>query len=73
MEYLVMPLSGVREYVEAANLAHECAHSEQDAYAKQIWEEIERSYNRLLEYERWRSERRQYDRPFAHFGLFDGR
>ena len=61
----------VREYVEAANRAHQCAQSEQNPHAKQILQEIKRSYHRLVEIEKW--EQQQYNRPFANFGLFDGR
>jgi hypothetical protein len=66
-----MMLPSVREYVEAANRAHQCAQSEQSPHAKQILQEIKRSYHRLVEIEKW--EQQQYNRPFAHFGLFDGR
>jgi hypothetical protein len=61
----------IREYVEAANLAHQRADSEQNPHAKQILQEIERSYRRLVEIEKWNQQ--QYNRPFAHFGMFDGR
>jgi hypothetical protein len=63
----------VREYVEAANRAHQCAQSERNPHAKQILQEIERSYYRLVEIEMWMVDQQQYNRPFAHFGLFDGR
>jgi hypothetical protein len=63
----------IREYIEAANLAHQRAQSEQDPYAKQILQEIERSYCRLVEIGKWMVDQQQYNRPFAHFGLFDGR
>jgi hypothetical protein len=63
----------VREYVEAANRAHQCAQSEQNPHAKQILQEIERSYCRLVEMGKWMVDQQQYSRPFAHFGLFDGR
>jgi hypothetical protein len=67
---MMMPSLHFREYVEAANLAHQRAQSERNSHAKHILQEIERSY-RLIEIEKW--EQQQYNRPFAHFGLFDGR
>ena len=36
-------------------------------------QDIERSYYRLLEIEKWMVDQQQYNRPFAHFGLFNGR
>jgi len=63
----------VREYVEAANLAHQRARSERNPRAKQMLQEIERSYYRLVEMEKWMVDQQQYNRPFAHFGLFNGR
>jgi hypothetical protein len=36
-------------------------------------QEIERSYYRLVEIEKETVDQQQYNRPFAHFGLFDGR
>jgi hypothetical protein len=36
-------------------------------------QEIERSYYRLVEIEKWMVNQQQYNRPFAHFGLFNGR
>jgi hypothetical protein len=62
-----------REYVEAAKLARHRAQSERNPHAKQILQEIERSYYRLVEIEKWMVDQQQYNRPFAHFGLFDGR
>jgi hypothetical protein len=46
-----------REYVEAAKLARHRAQSERNPHAKQILQEIERSYHRLVEIEngRWTS------------------
>jgi hypothetical protein len=41
--------------------------------AKQMLQDIERSYYRLVEIEKWMVDQQQYDRPFAHFGLFNGR
>jgi hypothetical protein len=68
-----MPSPCIREYVEAANRAHQCAESERNPHAKQILEEMERSYYRLVEIEKWMVDQQQHNRPFAHFGLFDGR
>ena len=42
-----------REYVEAAKLARHRAESERHPHAKQILQEIERSYYRLVEFEKW--------------------
>jgi hypothetical protein len=69
----MMPSPCVREYVGAANRARQCAQSERNPHAKQILQEIERSYYRLVEIEKWMVDQQQYNRPFAHFGLFDGR
>ena len=55
-----------REYVEAANRARQRARN---PHAKQVLQEIERSYHRLVEFEKWAVDRK----PFAHFGLFNGR
>jgi hypothetical protein len=66
-----MMLSLLREYVEAANLARQRAQSERNPHAKQVLQEIERSYHRLVEIEKW-ADQQQYNRPFAHFGLFNG-
>jgi hypothetical protein len=68
-----MPSPCIREDVEGANRAHQCAESERNPHAKQILEEIERSYYRLVEIEKWMVDQQQHNRPFAHFGLFDGR
>ena len=62
-----------REYVEAANRARQRAQSERNPHAKQILQEIERSYHRLVEFEKWAVDKQQSNRPFAHFGLFNGR
>jgi hypothetical protein len=61
-----------REYVEAAKLARHRAESERHPHAKQILQEIERSYHRLVEFEKWAADQQQYNRSFAHFGLFNG-
>jgi hypothetical protein len=62
----------LREYVEAANVARERARSERKSQAKQLLQEIERCYRRLVEIEKWAVDQQQYNRPFAHFGLFNG-
>jgi hypothetical protein len=43
----------VHEYVKAAKRARHCAESERNSQAKQILQEIERSYHRLVEIEKW--------------------
>jgi hypothetical protein len=48
-----MPSLRFREYVEAAKLAHQRAQSEQNPRAKQMLQDIERSYYRLVEIEKW--------------------
>jgi len=63
----------LREYIEAAKLAQQRAHSEQNPYAKQILQEIERSYYRLVEIEKWTVDQQPNNRQFVHFGLFYGR
>src|SRR5262249_62300136 len=63
----------VREYVEAAKLARHRGESERHPHARQILQEIERSYHRLVEIEKWMVDQQQYNRPFAHFGMFNGR
>jgi hypothetical protein len=69
----MMPSLRLREYVEAAKFAQQHAHREQNPHAKQILQEIERSFCRLVEIEKWMVDQQQYNHPFAHFGLFDGR
>ena len=69
----MMPSLRFREYVEAANLAHQRAQNEGNPRAKQMLQEIERSYHRLVEIEKWMVDQQQPNRPFAHFGLFNGR
>jgi hypothetical protein len=69
----MMPSLRFREYVEGANLARQRVQSEPNAHAKQRLQEIERSYYRLVEIEKWMVDQQQYNRPFAHFELFDGR
>jgi hypothetical protein len=69
----MMPsLVSLREYVEAAKFARQHAQSERKSHAKQILQEIERCYLRLIEIERWAVDQQRYNRPFAHFGLFNG-
>jgi hypothetical protein len=36
-------------------------------------QEIERSYHRLAEFEKWLGQHQRYDRPFVYLGLFNGR
>jgi hypothetical protein len=67
------PLLRFREYVEDAKLARHRAQSERNPHSKRILQEIERSYYRLVEIEKWMVDQQQYNRPFAHFGLFNGR
>ena len=68
----MMPSLRCREYVEAANLAHQRAQSERNPRAKKMLQDIERSYYRLVKIEKWMVDQQQYNRPFAHFGLFNG-
>jgi hypothetical protein len=63
----MMPSLRFREYVNTANLARQRAQSERNLRAKQILQEIERSYYRLFEIEKWVVDQEQYNRPFAHF------
>jgi hypothetical protein len=49
----MMPSLRLREYVEAGKSAQQRAHREQNPHAKQILQEIERSYYRLAEIEKW--------------------
>jgi hypothetical protein len=60
------PSLRLREYIEAAKLAQQRAHSEQNPHAKQILQEIERSYYRLVEIEKWMGNQQSYNRigPF---------
>jgi hypothetical protein len=69
---MMLSLLRLREYVEAANLALQRAQSERNPHAKQILQEIERFYHRLVEIEKWAVDQQQYNRPFGHFGLFNG-
>jgi hypothetical protein len=69
----MMPSLQSRDYVEAAKSAQQRAHREQNPHAKQILQEIERSYYRLAEIEKWTENQQPNNRPFAHFGLFHGR
>ena len=70
---MMSSLQRLREYVEAVKVARQRAHSERKSQAKQILQEIERCYRRLIEIEKWAADQQQCNRPFAHFGLFDGR
>jgi hypothetical protein len=49
----MMPSLRLHEYVEAGKLAQQRAQSEQNPHAKQVLQEIERSYYRLIEMEKW--------------------
>ena len=62
----------LREYLEAANVARQRAHSAPTVQGKQILQEIERCFRRLVEIERWAVDQQRYNRPYAHFGLFNG-
>jgi hypothetical protein len=61
-----------REYLRAANFVHGRAACEKNPNAKEILQDIERSYNRLIEIENWLAQHQKYNRPFAHFRVFDG-
>jgi len=67
------PSLRLREYIEAAKLAQQRAHSERNPHVKQILQEIERSYYRLVEIEKWTVDQQPNNRQFVHFGLFHGR
>ena len=67
------PSLRLREYIEAAKLAQQRAHSEQNPHAKQILREIERFYYRLVEIETRTEDQQPHNRPLAHFGMFNGR
>jgi len=69
----MMPSLRLREYVEAGKSAQQRAHREQNPHAKQILQEIERSYYRLAEIEKWTENQQPNNRPFAYFRLFHGR
>ena len=69
---MMLSLLRLREYVEAANFARQRAQSERNPHAKHVLQEIERSYHRLVEIEKWAVDQQQHNRPFAHFGLFNG-
>jgi hypothetical protein len=60
------------EYLRAANFVRQRAAREQNPSAKEMLQEIERSYRRLVEMEGWLAHQQKYNRPFAHFRLFDG-
>jgi hypothetical protein len=61
-----------REYIRAANLTRQRADNEQNPHAKEIFQELERPYHCLIEIENWLAGYQKYNRPFAHFKLFDG-
>jgi hypothetical protein len=59
------------EYLRAANFVRQRAAREQNPGAKEILQEIERSYRRFVEMEDWLGTSTKYNRPFAHPRLFD--
>jgi hypothetical protein len=65
-----------RLYLEAAREIHQRAVRERNPQAKELLLDIERSFQRLAQIERWLDQHepqdRKYDRPFAFFGLFRG-
>lgn len=61
-----------REYLRAANFVRRRAACEENPNAKEILQDIERSYNRLVELENSLAQQQRYNRPFVHFRLFDG-
>jgi hypothetical protein len=61
-----------REYLRAASLVRGRAANEDNPNVKEILQDIERSYNRLVEIESWIARQQRYNRPFAHFRFFDG-
>jgi hypothetical protein len=61
-----------REYLRAASFVRQRAADEQNPNAKEILQDIERSFNRLIEIENWLTRYQKFNRPFAHFGVFDG-
>jgi hypothetical protein len=61
-----------REYLRAASFVRQRAADEQNPNAKEILQDIERSFNRLIEIENWLANHQKYNRPFAHFRVFDG-
>jgi hypothetical protein len=69
-------LPGPRKfYIEAAEEIRARAGSECIPAAKELLLDIERSFQRLAEIERYSDElglERKYDRSFAFFGLFRG-
>jgi hypothetical protein len=58
-----MPSLRFREYDEAMNFARQRAQSERNPYAKQILQEIERSYHRLVVFEKWAMDQQRCNRP----------
>jgi hypothetical protein len=61
-------------YLEAAEEIHGRAVRERNPQAKELLFDIERSFRRLVEMERWSQyyQDRKYDRPFVSFGFFRG-
>jgi len=66
----MMPSLRFREYVEAAK---SCASTRTERTKSTRMQDIERSYYRLVEIEKWMVDQQQHHLPFAHFGLFNGR
>jgi hypothetical protein len=61
-----------REYLRAASFVRQRAADERNPNAKEILQDIERSFHRLIEIENWLANHQKYNRPFAHFRVFDG-
>jgi len=55
----------------AVKQAHDRAAEEPNPAVRDILQEIERSFRRLIEMEHAIEIQRKYDRPFAHFKFFD--
>jgi hypothetical protein len=49
----MMPPLRLREYIQPAKPARQRAASEQNLHAKRVLEEMERSYYRLVEIQKW--------------------
>jgi hypothetical protein len=60
-------------FLRAAEQVRRRASNEDNPLVRDILQDIERSFRRLAEMEPFVTEdKRKYDRPFAHFRLFDG-
>src|SRR6266550_3329248 len=64
--FILQAVKGDRTTADAI-FARQRAQSERNPHAKQILQEIERSYHRLVEIEKWAADQQQHIRPFAHF------